>query len=435
MFGVSKSQQVGLVTALLGWQTSPGESRISPMNEQNQKDELHSEPPSPSSLESSREAIDAVDSELIRLLGERLAISKKILSAKLLTGSVIRDLEREERLLQSRLALGKEAGLSSAFIIDIFQSIIEYSVRTQQRAVHGSVLPEEGAAKASARCSVVGNCQDSARSALRRFARLQSMHLDAVVSANAEEVIATVLSGQAPYGMLCIENSLLGVDRDVFRSLLRHNVAVVGEVVISPDFVLAGVPGADIASIASVICHSEAYAYCAQLLRSFPEASVAIAGGERNVAQMVAQRGDPHCAAVTTVAEAKAEGFQILAHSVTNASPSVRFFVISRDPEPVPFEVASRTCIGFETSQSSGSLLAPLEVLKRNGLVLSRLESCGSGSGMNCELFFAEFEGNQNNATVRSALKELESSVALCVVLGSYAVDQFTHAVVVRDDE
>ncbi len=61
------------------------------------------------SLEESRAAIDAVDREIVRLFEQRMVIARDVARYKIENGMPVLDRSREERVLESRVAMLEDA--------------------------------------------------------------------------------------------------------------------------------------------------------------------------------------------------------------------------------------------------------------------------------------------------------------------------------------
>lgn len=91
-------------------------------------------PVSPDLLEA-RDQIDALDRDLLELLGRRAELSLRAARAKAEVGRSIRDPEREERMLAARKEAAASLGLDGDRVAEIFAAIVSFSRQHQNR--HG----------------------------------------------------------------------------------------------------------------------------------------------------------------------------------------------------------------------------------------------------------------------------------------------------------
>jgi chorismate mutase len=82
-------------------------------------------------LEEHRKEIAEIDERIIRLIDERVSISKKIFEAKRSEGRRINDPEQERLVLGRATDLATELGLDAGGIRDIFQILINMSIQKQ----------------------------------------------------------------------------------------------------------------------------------------------------------------------------------------------------------------------------------------------------------------------------------------------------------------
>lgn len=80
-----------------------------------------------------REEIDAVDNEIVRLLEQRMVLSKKVGEYKDANGIPILDRKREDEVVQSRVRMLSDPSFSEA-VKEIFRLVMRYSRRHQERA-------------------------------------------------------------------------------------------------------------------------------------------------------------------------------------------------------------------------------------------------------------------------------------------------------------
>lgn len=80
-----------------------------------------------------REQIDELDSQLVAILAQRSALTRKVGEFKSKTGLPIYVPSREAQLLDSRKAQAKEVGLSESLIEDVLRRVMRESYQTQNK--------------------------------------------------------------------------------------------------------------------------------------------------------------------------------------------------------------------------------------------------------------------------------------------------------------
>lgn len=86
-------------------------------------------------IEYLRSRINAIDSQILRLLAERRELSREIVKHKKESGKAVKDEKREEELLNKLIEAGREYGLSSYYVMKIFYEIIDDSVQIQNQSL------------------------------------------------------------------------------------------------------------------------------------------------------------------------------------------------------------------------------------------------------------------------------------------------------------
>lgn len=84
-----------------------------------------------------RSQIDRVDEQILQMLAERLAVSKKIASVKERGNMAVFQPKRWDWVLQQRMELASQMGLDAEFVKELFEKIHTESVRTQQEILNG----------------------------------------------------------------------------------------------------------------------------------------------------------------------------------------------------------------------------------------------------------------------------------------------------------
>ncbi len=82
-------------------------------------------------LSEHRNHIEEIDEKIIRLIDQRVGISKKIFEAKKSAGMPISDPERERLVLRKAMDLATELNLDAGAIKTIFEILITMSVQKQ----------------------------------------------------------------------------------------------------------------------------------------------------------------------------------------------------------------------------------------------------------------------------------------------------------------
>jgi len=160
-------------------------------------------------LDELRQKIDGIDASIVELVAERQAISKEIGKGKNKTSRLIEDRERELRVLEHVRGLARDMKISAGDIENIYRQIITASKKIQGVAV--AYQGEPGAYTEEAAFHFFGK---STRGVPRET-------LDAAFEA--------VETGEVPFAMVPVENSLEGSITRAYDPLLDSPLMICGE--------------------------------------------------------------------------------------------------------------------------------------------------------------------------------------------------------------
>ena len=245
----------------------------------------------------------------------------------------------------------------------------------------------------------------------------------AVPARECADVAAAVERGAVDYGLLPIENTLAGSVVATYDALAAApHATVVGEVVLPIHHCVLALPGASLASLATVESHPIALAQCRRFLAAHEHVEARAAYDTAGAARAVAERGDARCAAIASRAAAARFGLRVLAADVEDrADNQTRFLVIARSPAAIPPATAARTVMLAHTDNVPGALLRLLAPIAEAGLNMSKLESRPAGTPWSYG-FFLEVEHQSADPRLDSVVAALREAAQELRVLGTYAV-------------
>ncbi|HUX15103.1 MAG TPA: prephenate dehydratase domain-containing protein, partial [Phycisphaerae bacterium] len=126
-------------------------------------------------------------------------------------------------------------------------------------------------------------------------------------------------------------------------------------------------------------------------------------------------------AAIASRMAAELYGLAMLAQAIEdNPQNQTRFLVLGREnPKPTGRD---KTCLLFSTAHKAGALVEVLDLFRRNGVNMTKIES-HPAPGKSWEYyFFVDLEGHGDDASVRKALEEAKVHTRELRVLGSFPV-------------
>lgn len=237
-----------------------------------------------------------------------------------------------------------------------------------------------------------------------------------------EDVIQAVMEGKVRYGVLPIENSSTGGITDVYDLVRRYGASIVGEKIVKVEHCLLACPGAKLEGITEVYSHPQGFSQCQVFFKEHPAMRQFNYFNTAKAAELVAQKKDPHMAAVAGAQAAEQYGLAILARGInTNQSNYTRFIILSRQRELVP--EADKITLIVSLKHQPGSLYRVLSHFARYRINMTNIESRPI-PGRPWEYYFhIDITGHLTDPAVQKALGDLPEDTTECKILGNYPAD------------
>lgn len=237
------------------------------------------------------------------------------------------------------------------------------------------------------------------------------------------EVARAVEQGEADYGVLPVENSLMGAIHQAIDLLTDTELHVIGEVVVRVSHCLMALHGVEIGDIRKVASQQPALDQCTALIRKYgwqPIAAHDTAGSAKDLAE----RGARDEAAIASSRAAELYGLNILEREVEDEKFNfTRFMVLSRH-EVSESDAPHKTSLVFAVRHTPGFLVETLNELR--GLNLSRIESRPRRDRAWSYLMYVDIEGKASDPQVALALAGVLRKASYAKVIGSYPSAQTT---------
>lgn len=349
------------------------------------------------SLEKHRQQIDAIDTEIIRLLNERADIVHEIGEIKKKNGLEIYAPEREEKLLRSLVAKGEGGRLP------------EKSIRAIYREVMSAALALEEDLKI-AYLGPAGTWTHQA--AIGKFGHSVKF----LPQPSFGDVFEQVERGVADYGVVPIENSTEGAVTHTLDLFADSPLKIYGQVVMTiENNLMANCAREEITQIYS---HPQIIAQCRGWLgKNFPKIQPVEKSSSAAAAEVAAE--EEGAAVLGGALLADQYGLQILEPSIQDiANNTTRFLVISHKTCPPTGD--DRTSVMFSVRDQPGSLHRALEPFEELSINMSKIESRPSKRRAWEYFFFVDIAGHCEEETLANAIRELEQQCSFVKVLGSY---------------
>ena len=365
-------------------------------------------------LQALREAIEAIDREILSRLRERMSLVEEVATAKLRTAYPFRDEPREDLVLQRVRHAAVEHGMDAHEAERLYRVILDMSVAHQKAHVRSL-------AAAPLRVAYQGvEGSYSHLTAQRRYAGLpEGVLLEGFETFRA--AAEAVREGTADRALLPIENTTAGSINETYDLLAEGGLTITAEAVSRIEHCLLGLPGARIEDLRTVLSHPQGILQCQDFLRTVPWIRTQTEFDTAGSARKVRERNDPTVAAIAGEAAARVFGLEVLRRGIQSQEGNyTRFVELAREPVRFAPETPAKTSLLLALSHQPGALAEVLGVLSRRGVNLLKLESRPIPESPFRYRFYLDLEGNADRDPVRGALAEAAPRVAELRVLGSY---------------
>ena len=366
-----------------------------------------------------RKQIDRLDEQLIRTLAERHKVIREVFSNKISDSAVIRDAQREEKLLKKVRETALEEGIDPYFTEQLFRDIIYQSVRFQSH----SLLDHQND-KLEVRTITVSyqgtRGAYSHQAAMRHFGERYD-DVRCIGFKTFEQAAIAMEEGETDVAILPIENTTAGSINDTYDLLADKELHIIGEEVLKVNHCLMTTEPVSVDTIRRILSHPQAISQCSRFLAELNHTQIDPYTDTAMAAKKVMEDGDPTQAAIASSYAAELYDLHILAKDLANQPGNfTRFVIVSRDPIVCDPQIPTKTSLMLATVHEKGALLQCLNVLDKYGINMTKLESRPRIGKPWQYLFYVDLEGNRDESNMKQALREIENKAAHFKILGCY---------------
>lgn len=364
-----------------------------------------SDPPADpsSSLLDLRQQIDALDSQLLRLLNERAQVAERVGEIKKREGTPFFRPDRVAQVIQ-KVQAANPGPLRDAHVAAIWREIMSacLALESPQRV---AVLGPEGTFSEQAAIEYFGGAADLA------------------YCSTFDEIFNATAAGSAQYGVVPMENSTEGVvarSLDLFRQSPAH---VVGEVSLLVRHNLLRTQNT-MEGIETVLAHPQALAQChGWLSKHLPGAERRAVSSNAEGARLAA--GNPAWAGIASDRAATQFGLHIVAHAIQDDAYNRTRFAVICLPQTLAMPPASGhdcTSLVVSVPNRPGAVHDLLVPLKTHKVSMTRFESRPARTGQWEYYFYIDLDGHPSQPHLAAALAELRALCAFFKIIGAYPV-------------
>lgn len=371
-----------------------------------------------------RNQLDHVDSELLRLFLERMALVDQVADIKKETHQPLYDPKREREILAK---IHESSGASYASAADqFFRTLLELSrARQAAQLFIGSVAAsrvaemcarEQAVFPQTGRVACFGIEGSNAQMAADKlFPRGDLVFFDSFSA-----VVGAVKAGLCQFGVLPIENSSNGSVRAVYELLRTPDLSIVRGIRLKIRHVLLAQKGADISQIRTIYTHEQAAGQCNKFLSSLGGVDVVPCSSTAHAARRAAEAHDPSVAAIASEACAKLYGLRVAADEIqNNPNNDTRFLCITKGA--VCYAGADRMSLVLSCENEAGALFHTISKISAHGINMCKLESVSIPGTNFSYRFYVDLDASIHQEGIVGLLSILEHSCESFQLLGNYS--------------
>jgi chorismate mutase / prephenate dehydratase len=372
------------------------------------------------SRNSLRTEIDAIDSELLRLLNRRAEIALRVGAAKTSVDTSLCDPNREREVL-ARLSEENPGPFDDKSIENIFQRVIDESLHLQQKTYHkpfgeGERSSDTAILAGKSRVAFLGE-----RGTFSEEAALKILGKDCetVSFPTFDDLFQAIEMGKADYILTPLENSLVGSVHRCYDLLLKSSLHITAEVILPVSHFLVACPEATFETIQTVESHPAALAQCERFFAAYPHLTRVAADDTAGSVKRAVESRDVTRAGIGGKRTAKIYGGKILReHIEDHAENFTRFALLSAKADET--NGAGKISLVVRLRHQPGALHNALRAFVRRNIDLLKIESRPIKDSPSEFYFYLDLRAPSSESELRGALDEIKEQASELRYLGRY---------------
>lgn len=371
-------------------------------------------------LKVSRNKIDNIDKQIVRLFEERMKLVEDVADYKIKNNKEILDLPREKEKIDSLMSLTSNY-VNKQGVKEMFKQVMASSRKLQY-----SLMPQE----TEDVFKEISTLSISSGTKVAYFGEVGSYTQQAMEENFSSDVITyqestfrkimeMISNKEVDYGVLPIENTSTGGIGDIFDLLVQFDNYIVKEYIINIEHALLGLQEAKLSDIKRVYSHPQALQQTSSFLEEHSNIKQVQCFSTSYGAKKVLEDASIDQGAIASLYAAKHYNLKVLEKNINNSSTNqTRFIIISNKMEYI--KNANKISVCFELPHESGSLYDILSHISYNNLNMTNIESRPIVNKNFKYRFFVDFEGSLKDSGVQNAIKGMKMETNNFKILGAF---------------
>jgi len=242
--------------------------------------------------------------------------------------------------------------------------------------------------------------------------------IEAIPCFTFADALKNTENGESDYSILPIENSLEGSVGESNDLLLSMDLNVIGEIYYRIHHCLIGT--GSIEDVDTVYSHPQALGQCRQFIQEYSLKTIPCYDTAGSV-KIIRDLNKKNIACIASKKAAEIYDISIIQEGIEdNQNNYTRFLVFSKIKNDKTEN--SKTSIVFSVKHEPGALYRIINEFYQYEVNLTKIES-RPNKGTPWEYnFYVDFEGHQDNSSIKEMLQKLKDSTSFLKILGSYPI-------------
>lgn len=220
------------------------------------------------------------------------------------------------------------------------------------------------------------------------------------------------------YAVMAIENSLAGSILANYNLIDEYQLRIIGEQYLKIELYLLALEGVKMEEIEFIHSHPMALAQCSNFLIKYPHIKIIEQGDTASCVKNIRDSNLRNTAAVANELASVQYDVPILFSNIENNKQNyTRFIILSKGDSKPGYPNKASVC--FRLKHEVGSLADILNVIKKNGITLSKIQSVPVSGEPNTYSFHTDVEWQQYDS-FQKAMKSIQKKTIGFSVLGEY---------------
>lgn len=360
-----------------------------------------------------RKKIVCIDKKIISLLYKRRKLSICVVKEKIKNKIPIRDLQREQELVNYLIKKAKSKKIDKKYIIKLFQIIIKDSVNIQKKFKKRNFIPK---------ISFLGPKGSYSHFATTIYAKKNFNQYVEVSCKNFIDAVKKVEENKSDYVILPLENTSSGFINEIYSILKKTHLSIISEVFVPINHCLITYNETNLKKINVIYSHSQPFKQCSDFLNKFPIWKKKYTSSTASAMKIISTLKNSKIATLGSEFGAKIYKLKIIKKNLSNIpNNTTRFIIFAKNSITVPKKIPAKITLIICAQKFSKIIVNIKKIFLKYNLTLIKFESI-SNQKSKMNFFFIDLKNNLSSELLQKGLNEIKKIVYYLKILGCYPI-------------